>query len=383
MRISNSATIRNVLYTRSMAHFKPTFYQYGDSKMQKLRHRLFSASLTRPQTFFIIPHVLQPCIKVVHDSVELLFPKNIEQSWQPTTDMVYFKETEIAMWNNIEHCQNVNRIFKTAAELANAGQNAKACSLLAESIAHCNEENNKLNEDMAQLAEGYAKGKDRDGGMGYIGAMIGVNDQMSPNDLAIISAQIYRTFLNKDYQAYRELEPKLIESLNNHLEIYIAASEHYDEQFLSKIIFILVDILHYNNYLDHINLSENTKRLMSKIECTYHSHSNLHWSQIALKFHYAFYYYQAHLPQNALDQLKNLEDDLFSLKFSNDNQITEKNNQLLRGSYVYNKCQLADLGFTEKKELLNYAKNLLSHGLDNNEGLLREIFSDHEHALRI
>lgn len=355
----------------------------GRLKLQKLRHRLFSNSLTLPKTCFIMPHVLQPCIKVVRDSAELLFPKNFDQSWQPTTDMVYFKKDEIAMRNTVEHCQHVNRIFKSVSQLANAGQDAKACSLLAELIAHCNEENKELSKDMAQLAEGYVKGKDRDGGMGYIGAMIGVNDQMSPNDLAIITAQIYRTLINKDYQSYNELEPKLIESLNNHLEIYTAASEHYDEQFLSKIIFILVDILHYNSYLNNKNLSESTKRLMSRIECTYPFCSKLHWSQLALKFHYVFYYYQANLYQNALDQLKHLEYDLFSLKFSYDDQLAEKNKQLLRGSYVYNKCQLTDLGFTEKNDLLDYAKNLLSQALGNNDELLREIFSDQEHALRI
>lgn len=351
--------------------------------MQKLRHRMFSDSLSRTKTCLILPHVLQPCIKVVRDSTDLLFPKNSDQCWHPTTDIDYFKKDEIAMRNNAEHCLYINSLVKAASQFANAGQGVKACSLLAELITNCDEKNKILNEDKAGLVEGWRNGTDGDGGMGYIAAMIGLNDQMIPNDLAIMSAQIYRTLINKDYQSFLELQPTLIESLDTHLEVYIAASEHYDEQFIAKLLSCLVDILHYNTYLNNNILAESIKTLISRIHCTYPMDSRLFWSQLAFKFHYVFYCYQANLHKNALDQLKDLEGNLFSLQFSTDKHLSEKSKQLLQGAYIYNKCQLANLGYTEENELLDYAKNLLSQALDNKDDLLREIFSAQEHSLRV
>lgn len=349
--------------------------------MQKLRHRLFSHSSTQRKTCLILPHILQPSIKVVCDSSELLFPKNFDQSWHPDIDMVYFKQREIAMLIDPEHCQYVNSIFKTVAQLANEGQKAEARSLLAELISKCNEKNKNLNKTMALLAEGWVKGND--GPMAYIGGMIGVNDQMGPNDLAIITAQIVQALINKDYQSYIDQEPKLIESLTNQIEILIAASDYYDEQFLSKIIFSFVDILHFNTYLKNHNLSDFAKRLMSRIGCLESKYSCPNWSQIVLLFHYVFYYHQVNQRQNAIDALKHLEGILFSLNFNYDKGLPDRSKKILQGSYVYNKCQLVGLGYTRKTELTEYAKNLLTQSLDNHEGLLHNLFSDPEHTLRV
>lgn len=246
------------------------------------------------------------------------------------------------------------------------------------------EKNNKLNEGIALLTESYVKDNDRFkiGKMGYIGRLIAINDCMCPNDLAIIAAQIFQSLLN-DSKSYNELESKIIEPLTNQMEIYIAAREHYDEQFISKILLCLVEILHYNTFLQRNNLSEPLQRLISRIHCTYPGYSSLFWSQFAFNFHYFFYSYQNNLHKDALGVLKDLEDKLFSLEFSSDTQFTEESKKLLQGAYVYNKCQLVEVGYTRKKELLEYSKNLLTQALDNSRDLLESLFSEQDHSLRV
>lgn len=351
--------------------------------MKKLRHRMFSNSITSTRINLILPHILHPCITVVQDSTDVLFPKNFDQRWYPRADLVYFKEDEIAFKSNAKFCQHVNTIFKNVSQSANAGQEANGSSLLVELIASCNKENKNLNEDMRRLAEAFHNGRDNDGGMGFIGAMIGLNDLMIPNDLAVITAQIYQTLINKDYQFFIELQAKLIESLSDYFEIYIAASDHYDEQFIAKLLFCLADILHYNNFLNNTILPESINRLISKIECTYPIDSRLYWSQFAFKFHYVFYNYNANLPKNAIDQLNELEGNLFSLAFNTDEYLLEKSKNLLQGSYVYNKCQLVDVGYSEKIRLFEYSKGLLSQALDNNDEIMHEFFSEIKRTLHV
>ena len=346
--------------------------------MQKFRHRLFLHSLTQPKARFILPHILQPSIKVVRDSSDLLFPKNFDQSWHPVMDMAYFKKREIAMLNDAEHCQYVNSIFQTVAQLAYERKTVEACSLLAELMARCNERNIALSKNMALFAEGWVKGND--GPMSYMAAMIGLNDQMYPNDMAIIVAQMAQTLIKKDLKFYTELEPKLIDSLSNQIETYIAAHDYYDEQFLSKILFSFVDILHYNTYLNNFILPDSITSLMSRIGSVESSYSCPFWSQIAVYFHYVFYYYQANQRQNALDALKHLEGILYSLNFSHDKNIPDKSKLLLQGSYIYNKCQLVDLGYSRKIEFNEYAKDLLTQALENEDSLIHELFNDQEHS---
>lgn len=105
--------------------------------MQKLPHRMFSQSLTRPKPCFVMPHILHPCVKVVRDSSELLFPRNFDQSWHPIVDMGYFKDNEIAMLNDAEHCHFVNSMFKRVVKLANDKQAAEAGLALVELIKKC------------------------------------------------------------------------------------------------------------------------------------------------------------------------------------------------------------------------------------------------------
>lgn len=350
--------------------------------MQKLRHRLFSQSITQPRTLLVLPHVLHPCIKIAQDSKDLLFPKNFDQSWHPSIDMVYYQKNEVATWNDAEHCETVNTTFKSVIQLDNGGQQAKACSLLSELITMCNAKNKELYDIAAQITHSYHYGNDGEGGMGHIGAMLGLNDQISPNELAIIAAQIYQAVINKDTQPYIQIETKLIESLTHQIEIYQAASEHYDEQFLAKIILCFVDILHYNAYLVK-ELPQYIDDFMRWISWTYSTYADPRWSPIALLFHYVFYYNQVNQRKNAIDTLEYLEKILFSLKFSSDKQLPEKSKYLLQGAYVYNKCQLADVGFSEKIDLLEYSKHLLSQALNNKHELLSELFSEPEHGVGV
>lgn len=344
--------------------------------MQKLTHRLFSQSARESKTRFIVPHIFQPSVKVVHKSTELIFPNNFDHSWRPAVDITFFTQNEITMRGNPNFCTQVNTLFKQIFHLANNAKQTEAAQIVDKLIAICEEHNMRLADDMVTLAKGWVN---ENSPMAYIAAMLGVKDQEMPSSLAITIAQIYKTLINKDDKAYISHEPKTMESLDSVFNTYLAAHDHYDEEVLAKIIFCIIEILH-NNHLKNSSTSKSIERMISYLTSIYPNGTNFPWPVIALRFHQVFLLHQAGDTKSALTALERLESDLFSLNFIRSTRFTEKNKDLLCGAFVFNKCQISDFGYTEKNELSDYAHKLFSQALTDDDELITEVFLERKNS---